>query len=116
MREQLAGHAVRLDGVQVARDVAADVKDLYGDRLRAVVLFGSWARGDAGADSDIDLLVVLDTVESRREEMGHMSDILWRHSLRNDTVVTELPVSDSDYRTSDEPVLVRARSEGIALA
>jgi predicted nucleotidyltransferase len=29
-------------------------------RPRRVILFGSMARGDAGADSDIDLLVVLD--------------------------------------------------------
>lgn len=30
----------------------------YGEELVSVVLFGSWARGDARADSDIDLLVV----------------------------------------------------------
>ena len=29
-------------------------------RLRRVIVFGSVARGDAGPDSDIDLLVVLD--------------------------------------------------------
>ncbi len=29
-------------------------------RPRRVILFGSAARGDAGADSDIDLLVILD--------------------------------------------------------
>jgi predicted nucleotidyltransferase len=28
----------------------------YGDRLHAVVLFGSEARGEAGPDSDIDVL------------------------------------------------------------
>jgi len=31
----------------------------YGSRIRSVVLFGSKARGDAGPDSDIDVLVVL---------------------------------------------------------
>lgn len=32
-----------------------------------VILFGSHARGDAGAGSDIDLLVVVEETESRRE-------------------------------------------------
>jgi predicted nucleotidyltransferase len=33
---------------------------LFGERLLGVVAYGSWARGEAGADSDVDLLVVLD--------------------------------------------------------
>ena len=38
------------------------VRRLYascGSQIRSVVLFGSKARGDAGPDSDIDVLVVL---------------------------------------------------------
>jgi predicted nucleotidyltransferase len=31
----------------------------YGSEIQSVVLFGSKARGDAGPDSDIDVLVVL---------------------------------------------------------
>lgn len=31
-----------------------------------IILFGSWARGEAHADSDVDLLVVLPTVEHKR--------------------------------------------------
>jgi predicted nucleotidyltransferase len=40
----------------------------FPDRVRAILLFGSRARGDAGPDSDIDLLVVMDTpdLETRR--------------------------------------------------
>ena len=34
----------------------------FGPRVEAVVLFGSCARGDAGAWSDVDLLIVVDTV------------------------------------------------------
>ena len=31
-----------------------------------IILFGSWARGDAQEDSDVDLLVVLPKVEHKR--------------------------------------------------
>jgi hypothetical protein len=49
------------DPVGIARAIAADLRDLYAERLRHVLLFGSWARGDARAD--LDLLVVLDHIE-----------------------------------------------------
>ena len=34
-----------------------------------IILFGSWARGDARADSDLDLLVEMDTEVPRREQI-----------------------------------------------
>lgn len=101
------------DASSLASAVARDLLGLYGDRLKGVVLFGSRARGDAHPESDVDLLVVLDEVLSRRLELARMSDVLWRHSLEHDVVVTELPVSEAEYRESDEPLLVRARAEGV---
>jgi len=102
--------------MSVARGVAEDLREVYGERLKNVVLYGSWARGDAHPESDIDLIVVLDEVHSRRGELERMNEVLWRHSLQNDTVVTELPISEAEFRDSDEPILVRARAEGLVVA
>lgn len=43
-------------------EFSARVRTCFGSRLRQVTLFGSQARGEATEDSDVDLLVVLDTV------------------------------------------------------
>lgn len=104
------------DAREIARDVGADLRALYGRRLRKVVLFGSWARGDAHPESDIDLLVVLDRVEDVLREHERISDILYRHSLDNTTVVTALIVNEADYARAQRPVLIRARTEGLAIA
>jgi hypothetical protein len=37
--------------------------EAFGPRLRRLVVFGSMARGEARWDSDVDVLVVLDTVD-----------------------------------------------------
>src|SRR6266508_863079 len=100
------------DARAIARAVADDLRGLYGQRLRKVVLFGSWARGDAHPESDIDLLVLLDDVKDRMAEHRAMNDILYRHSLDNDTVVTALPVSSEDFERPRWPALIRARIEG----
>ncbi len=36
-----------------------NLKEIYGDDLLQVSLFGSYARGDYGSDSDIDILVIV---------------------------------------------------------
>jgi predicted nucleotidyltransferase len=105
-----------LDPHAIARDVAAELRGLYGDRLKQVLLFGSWARGDAHPESDIDLLVVLDRIERRSEERERMSDILWKHSLANHTVVTEVPVSEAELETAQIPLLMRVRAEAVRIA
>lgn len=46
--------------------VEALVQELHP---RKVILFGSAARGDMGAESDLDVLVVLDEVEGWRDKM-----------------------------------------------
>jgi predicted nucleotidyltransferase len=96
--------------------VAEDLRALYGARLRRVLLFGSWARGDAHPESDIDLLVALDRVESPWEELRRMDEILWRHSYRNDAVISAIPVGEGELHDRKHPLLIRARAEGRAVA
>ncbi len=44
----------------VVTQFAKEVKKIYGTVLRAVILYGSCARGDFADDSDIDIMVLLD--------------------------------------------------------
>ena len=43
---------------KILAELRIGLVEILGDRLEAVYLFGSQARGDARADSDIDVLVV----------------------------------------------------------
>jgi predicted nucleotidyltransferase len=49
----------------------------FGDRLRLVRLFGSWARGRARPDSDVDVAVVVDrlTRAERDDAIGDTCDV-----------------------------------------
>ena len=57
------------------------------DPLR-IILFDSWARGDARLDSDIDLLVVLPHVENKRRAAVEILRALNGLPLSKDVVVT----------------------------
>jgi predicted nucleotidyltransferase len=45
--------------LSIAQALAERVRLALGDRVQRIILFGSRARGEAGPDSDFDLLVVL---------------------------------------------------------
>ena len=44
------------------------LKRKYGDKFISLVVFGSVARGEARKDSDVDLLLVIDSIPKRRLE------------------------------------------------
>jgi predicted nucleotidyltransferase len=111
-----AGLGRSFDGLDVAAAAAAELRDLYGSRLKEVILFGSWARDEAHPESDIDLLVVLDRVDSPWEELRRMEPVLWRHSRDNDTVVTAVPVDEGALEAGSWPLLRRVAAEGRRVA
>lgn len=101
----------RIDADAIARSVAADLRELYGERLREVLLFGPYARGTAYDESDLDLLVVLDDMDSPYAEVQAMSDVLWDHSLITAVAISAVPVTAHAYAHRSSPFLTRVRAE-----
>jgi predicted nucleotidyltransferase len=58
----------------------AGVRERFGPRVAEIRLFGSYARGDATADSDVDCLVLLDRMEQDddRAITSLAADLIWQ--------------------------------------
>lgn len=92
---------------------ASAMRDAYGTRLLAVVLYGSRARGDAEQASDIDVLVVLDPGGDFWAEFDQISPVASRISLEFDVVISALPVAAEEYGDPHSPLLINARRDGV---
>ena len=93
------------------------LSDLYGERYRGMVLFGSYARGEArGRESDVDLLVLLEgRVESSWQEYLKIEPVSWPLSLESGYVLSIFPVNVESYQEPRRPFLMNARREGVSL-
>jgi len=90
--------------------------ELYGARLKKVVLYGSYARGQANDEhSDIDLAVVLAGLVDPCEEIDRMADIFTDLNLEHDVLIAVYPVSESNFEKVGSPFLINVRREGITL-
>lgn len=101
---------------KILRELKKGLVEIYGDRLEAVVLFGSYARGDARPpDSDIDVMLVLKGEFKYREMQKRSSEFVASLCLENDVVISRVFVSDTEYAQSKMPLMLNVRKEGVAV-
>ena len=88
---------------------------LYGDRLVRAVLFGSYARGEATEDSDVDVLVVLSGAVDSWEEYRRLSEITVDFLGEYDQFVTFV-VADEERAGRPWTFMRNVREDGVPLA
>lgn len=59
---------------KVVNDFLDEVKIILGNRLKKIVLYGSYARGDYNKSSDIDIMILTDLSD---KEISEYSNIIW---------------------------------------
>ena len=85
----------------------------HGIQIDRVVLFGSQARGEAHANSDIDLLLLspdFETLTWKQEEL------LWALTAQVDSRLEPIPCSERRWLTDQiSPLIEIARQEGLVI-
>ncbi|MBT0651428.1 nucleotidyltransferase family protein [Geomobilimonas luticola] len=88
---------------------------IYAQRLKDIILFGSYARGDYTKGSDIDLLVLLDRVSDPEAERDQYLPVVHDLSLKYDTVVSVIPMDYEMYGSKKTPLILNAHREGVRI-
>ncbi|NIA12097.1 MAG: nucleotidyltransferase domain-containing protein [Nitrospiraceae bacterium] len=97
----------------ILTDITKSLEKIYKDGLKAVILYGSYARGDAIEESDIDIIVLLENVEDPVTEIDRCSESLWQIELKYDTLISIIPFKESYSKVRRLPVILNAKKEGI---
>ncbi len=100
---------------KLLRELKIKLKRIYGDDLVSIMLFGSWARGEATEESDIDVAIILKGKISPGQEIDRIIDVITELNLKYDVLLSVYPLSQEIYETRKSPILSNLRREGIRI-
>jgi len=101
---------------KVLHELKKGLAAIYGGQLKAVILFGSYARGDAHPpDSDIDVMIVLKGEFDYWEMDKRSLELVASLSLENDLLISAKLASETKYEQSKMPLYINVRREGVAV-
>ncbi len=94
------------------------ITQVFGDKAKQVILYGSYARGDYRKNSDIDVMILTDLVD---DELIQYRDKLWDLAydieLKNDVILSPLVknIDKFNYWLKALPFYMNIQKEGVIL-
>jgi predicted nucleotidyltransferase len=96
-----------------------NINEIIGEPLQEVILFGSYARGDYDAESDIDIAVIIDldreALKKYQTKLIHMAS---EYSLNEDILLSVCCIPRKEFEEYKEalPFYRNIYSEGVRLS
>lgn len=98
---------------KLMKELKEGLQRIYGDKLKAVYLYGSYARGDYRQGSDVDVMVLLKDYRNYWKEYMRSSDYVSDISLKYDVTVSYILIKELQWKEADKPVLRNIRKDGL---
>lgn len=98
----------------ILEELRSRLEAVYHERLKGLYLYGSYARGEAQRGSDLDVLVVLDGLESSWDELSRSGHVTSALSLEHDLTISRAFVSEDQWRRAEIPLVRNVQREGRA--
>jgi len=97
----------------ILAELSSILRKNLGNNIK-IFLYGSYARNDQSPDSDIDILVIVDSLT--KEQRNNILDIAWEIGFKYGFVISIVPISDVNYKLmSSSPFMKNVRKEGVVL-
>jgi len=93
-------------------ELKKELTRIYGERLKGVYLYGSYARGEHQHGSDVDIMIVLDSYQRYGDEIKRTSELNAKLSLDYNLSISRLFLTEERWKHEDSPLLRNIRAQG----
>lgn len=95
-----------------------EIKKIYGAHLKAVILYGSYARGDFHPDSDVDVMILLDLSDLELKQYSQkLSYMTYDFNMDNDLDIKPIAKNEQHFKkwVVNYPFYANVHKEGVVL-
>ena len=95
-----------------------EIGKIYGEHLKSVILYGSYARGDFRPESDIDIMILLDLSDVEIcKYRKQLSWITYDFNEEHDIDIKPIAKSEAHYKKwlNAYPFYANVKQEGVEL-
>lgn len=97
------------------------VNEILGNRVKKIILYGSYARGDFNKDSDIDIMILTDLsddeiVEYRHKIWDYAYDIEYENNFDIELMPLVKNLDKFNYWLEALPFYMNVQKEGLVLS
>ena len=104
---------------KILEDFLEEIKNILENRLKKIILYGSYARGDYNKNSDIDIMILTDLTS---EEISKYSLLIWEKcadiEIDKGIVISPLIRNLDDFNSwlNVKPFYMNIVNEGVVLS
>lgn len=103
---------------QVINIFSEKIKNILGERVKKIILYGSYARGDFNNHSDVDIMILTDCNDEEIEYYRDLiSDVAFDIELEKGIVISPIIKNITKYNTRVNfvPFYANVQKEGVIL-
>jgi predicted nucleotidyltransferase len=84
--------------LDILHDVKGEIQQLFGDKLRRLILYGSYARNEQDPESDIDIMIMVDESEDGLRKYRYLiADVMGELTIRYGKLISLTEVTYNRY-------------------
>ena len=94
------------------------LREMYASHVRRIILYGSYARGDFSADSDIDIMILVDISDIEiKEYFDRLVEITYDFNMEHDLDIKPIAKNEAQFKKweTEYPFYANVSREGVVL-
>ena len=97
------------------RRIKEHLNSVYGDKIKRAMVYGSFAKGEANEESDVDIAVVVADELNPNNVENSLDSLLFQILMEKSELITVLVIPESKFNTYNSPLILNIEEEGVLI-